>query len=450
MYQAPTGQSPASALNQGQQEAADGFFEFLFDDEAKEYNISGPGGVGKTFLMGQLIDHVIARYEETCRLMGIEPRYTEVHMTATTNKAAEVLSQQTNRPTSTIHSFLGLKMRDDYSTGRQILTKGKGWQVHENKIIFIDECSMIDSSLYYLIHDGTMNCKIVYVGDQCQLAPVLETISPVYRNKMPLAELTENVRVQQAGNGEKPALLSLNEQLRETVQTGVFKPIVTVPGVIDLLDVDEMEARIDEVFSNQVSHTRILAWSNDRVLQYNDHIRQLRQLPPELTPGERVVNNKAIPLQGQMLSVEQEFLIKDIANTRYTLVIEDPQGGDDFSISYRTCTLETTNGGVIDEVPLIDDRDHLRDVTKYLARLKKWGPYYDLQRTFPDLRMRDACTVHKSQGSTYDFVFIDLGDISRCNNPDQVARMLYVAASRARIRVYLFGELAEKYGGVIA
>ena len=295
-----------------------------------------------------------------------------------------------------------------------------------------------------------MNCKIVYVGDQCQLAPVLETISPVYRNKMPLAELTENVRVQQSGNGEKPPLLSLNEQLRETVQTGVFKPIVTVPGVIDLLDVDEMEAKIDEVFSNQVSHTRILAWSNDRVLQYNDHIRQLRQLPPELTPGERVVNNKAIPLQGQMLSVEQEFLIKDIANTRYILVIEDPQGGDDFSISYRTCTLETTNGGVIDEVPLIDDRDHLRDVTKYLARLKKWGPYYDLQRTFPDLRMRDACTVHKSQGSTYDFVFIDLGDISRCNNPDQVARMLYVAASRARIRVYLFGELAEKYGGVIA
>ena len=79
-----------SPLNQEQQAAADGFFQFLFED-SKELIISGPGGVGKTFLMGYMIDTIMPRYAETCALMGIEAQYTEVVMTATTNKAAEVL-----------------------------------------------------------------------------------------------------------------------------------------------------------------------------------------------------------------------------------------------------------------------------------------------------------------------------------------------------------------------
>ena len=44
-------------------------------------------------------------------------------------------------------------------------------------------------------------------------------------------------------------------------------------------------------------------------------------------------------------------------------------------------------------------------------------------------------------------VFIDLDNIGSCNNPDQVARMLYVAISRARNRIFLFGKLPAKYGG---
>ena len=45
-------------LNQGQQAASDNFFEFLLSDE-KEMIISGPGGCGKTHLMGHMIDEVM-------------------------------------------------------------------------------------------------------------------------------------------------------------------------------------------------------------------------------------------------------------------------------------------------------------------------------------------------------------------------------------------------------
>lgn len=76
--------------------------------------------------------------------------------------------------------------------------------------------------------------------------------------------------------------------------------------------------------------------------------------------------------------------------------------------------------------------------------------YYSLKEQFPDLRPRDAATIHKAQGSTYNQVFIDLSDLSTCRNPDMAARLLYVAFSRAKERVVLYGKLAPKYGGLIS
>jgi ATP-dependent exoDNAse (exonuclease V) alpha subunit len=57
------------------------------------------------------------------------------------------------------------------------------------------------------------------------------------------------------------------------------------------------------------------------------------------------------------------------------------------------------------------------------------------------LRAAYAQTINKSQGSTYDRVFIDLDDLARCSSGDQLARMLYVGFSRARHQVFLTGDL---------
>ena len=134
-------------LNQGQKHAADKFFKFLFSQD-QEFIISGPAGVGKTYLMNYIIDNAIPRYDEMCKLVGITPEFTTMMMTATTNKAAEVLSHATKRPTSTVHSFFNLTVKDDYQTGQTILKRTDKWQIHRNIIIFIDEYSMIDTELW--------------------------------------------------------------------------------------------------------------------------------------------------------------------------------------------------------------------------------------------------------------------------------------------------------------
>lgn len=432
-------QMPIVTLNQGQEAAADGFFEFLLSAD-KEMIISGAGGVGKTFLMGYLIDEVMPRYYKMCKLMGLKPEYDSVVMTATTNKAAEVLGLATNRPTETIHSFLNLKVVEDYSTGRTRLVKTNSWEVKSRMIVFVDECSMIDYYLRTMIHEGTQRCKIVYVGDHSQLAPVMETLSPIYRDNLPFYELTQPMR-----NADQPALMALCQQLRETVATGEFKPIQIVPGVIDWVDDAPMEYLIEQTFRKQTKQARILAYTNDRVLDYTNHIRNLRGLPEEYTIGEYLVNTNALRSGKHMLSVEESVEIIDQASLPEELELRDKS-----KIMVRRSKLRSGLGATYYNVPIPVDRVHYADLLKYYARSKQWAVYYELKNTVPDLRPHDAATVHKAQGSTYETVFLDLGNLSRCHNPDTAARLLYVGATRAKKNIILYGDLAEKYGGIQA
>lgn len=427
-----------TTLNQGQSAAAEGFFEFLLSDE-KELIISGPGGVGKTFLMSHMIDKIMPRYFETCSLMGLTPKYDAVEMTATTNKAAEVVSVATQREASTVHSFLNLKVQENFATGTTKLTPTDAWKVHENKILFVDECSMVDTPLRKMLHEGTLNCKIVYVGDHCQLPPVMEPISPIYRDDLPFYELTEQMR-----NSGQPALMNVCQQLRHTVETGEFYPIQLVPGVIDHLDDDEMQAQIAQTFAQQTHASRILAYTNNQVNLFNDHIRELRGLGTEYGVGEYLVNNAAVRVRKTMLSVEEEIEIVHQARNTETVEIDH-----DVNLEIRRSTIQLRRGLQITEVPIPVDPDHFRSLISYYQKAKNWNRYFHLKQSYPDLRPRDASTVHKSQGSTYDSVFIDLANISTCHNLNQVARMLYVAFSRPRQRIFLYGKLAEKYGGII-
>lgn len=426
-------------LNQGQKEAAEAFFSFLFDPDKKGFIVSGPAGVGKTYWMGYIIDVIMPRYLEMCKLMGIEADFDSVTMTATTNKAAEVLEFATGRTTQTIHSFLNLTLFEDYETGKSKLTKNpKTWVVHGQKIIFIDECSMIDSQLFEIINEGTFKCKIVYVGDKDQLAPVTEKLSPVYRQGYDIYELTEQMRT------NVPELQALNAQLRKTVQDGIFLPITTIPGIITHLDDASMQRRLDIVFSQQTKDSRVLAYTNRRVIEYNDYIRQMRKLPASFGAGEILVNNTAIKLgKGKSLSVESEVEIRQ--NRGYAQV--EVEKGVFMDVEHLDFTSHI--GEQFNHVPVPTDRSHFDALVKFYKGKKNWERFYYLKQNFPDLRPRDAATVHKSQGSTYNSVFVDLGNISTCHQADQAARMLYVAFSRARTEVFVYGDLAQKYGGLI-
>ena len=433
-----TEQKQQKTLNAGQQAACDGFFSFLFTDQ-KELIISGAGGVGKTFLMGYLIDEIMPRYYDTCSLMNIDPKYHSVEMTATTNKAAEVLGEATNRPTSTVHSFLGLRVKENFSTGRTELIRTRNWKMEEGIILFVDECSMIDIALRKELLASTFNCKIVYVGDHSQLPPVFEELSPIYRDNLPFFELTEPMR-----NADHPELMEVCQQLRETVATGIFKPIKAIPGVIDWLDAEQTESAIMDHFVNQETDSRILAYSNVQVNDLNQYIRTARQLPAEFTVGEHLISNSAVQLgTSGGFAVEEAVTILRIASEPELIDIGNAQ------FYARRMDLEGAYKKTFFDVLVPEDKAHFDQLCKYFAGQKDWVSYFKLKNNYPDLRPRDVCTVHKSQGSTYDTVFIDMENLSKCTQPKVAARLLYVAFTRARHRVIMYGNLAKRLGGII-
>lgn len=428
-------------LNQDQETAVQAVFSFLMSD-AREFNITGPAGVGKTFLMKKIANELLKEYEQACLLLGIKPINYEVVLTATTNKAAEVLALSTGFPVKTIHSHMNLKVTDDYTTGVSKVTKTGSWVVHSRQIIFIDEASMVDRPLKNYLLEGTdKTCKIIYIGDHCQMAPVMETISPVYSGSIQTAHLRTPVR-----NADQPALQALCAQLRDTVETGVFRPIDPVPGVIDYLTDVEAQSYIDDVFKEEIQNERVLCFSNNKVQEYNTYIRALRGYPDLFTKGEILVNNTAFQVNKDMLRVEQDVEVIDVLSSTYGVNF-DPSDPNVELLVYDLLIGPpgTKHGGWTVKVPA--QPEHYKALLKYYAQQKSWPLYYKLKNGYPDLRAKAAATVYKAQGSTYDTVLMDLADIGKCTKPDQTARMLYVGSSRPKSRLLLYGKLPPRYAG---
>lgn len=423
-----------STLNQGQKNASDAFFKMLLTDQS-EMIISGPAGTGKTYLMGHMIDDVMPSYSDMCKLIGELPVYNNVVMLATTNKAAEVLAESIGREVLTVHSFFNLRVKEDFTNGRTVITKTHLWKVHKNLIIFIDEYTMIDSTLLKYIREGTHNCKIIYVGDSKQLGPVMEGKSPVADKGIPEFELTEPMR-----NAGYLALVTLCTQLRNNVDSLSFDDITLVPGVIDWFTEDQMINEVKTSFYNLEHNNVIVAYTNDSVSGVNEYIRNLRGLPEDLQVGEHVINNSAITLGNSLLRVQQQFTI----TKRYENTLDFPIDARN-TLTVRHYDVASKNN-VYTKVPVPVDKNAYNSLIKHYSKNKDWRHYFLLKNNFPDFRAKDAITIHKSQGSTYDTVYIDVGDLSTCKQPNTVARLLFVAVSRAKQRVVFYGKLLPKYG----
>lgn len=428
-------------LNEGQQKAAEQIFSFLVGPD-KEMNLSGPGGSGKTHLMGHIIDSVIPEVQRIAELVHSNVKLDTVQMCATTNKAAEVLGKSVNRPTETVHSTFGLTVKTDFQTGKtSTIRNPKKWAMKQNTVFFIDEAYGMDSQLRNIILDSTQGCKIINVGDHCQLGPIFENISPIHTAGLPTAYLTEQMR-----NRNQPALQEVCSQLRRTVESGIFEPIKQVPGVIDFMGegafANEIAFLLDAPTEDNLH--KIVAYDNSRVLQYTEYLRSVRGLGDQIEVGEMLVNNTMYQDGEKHMSVEEEIEVIAVRDKIHNTSITS-----DAEVTVRYIDIKTQWSGVISDVAIPTNIEHFQQLKAWYKRQKNWRAFYDMQERFPDLRMREASTVHKSQGSSHDTILIDMGNLSNCPNPLVASRLLYVALSRARNRVICFGDLAQKYGGLI-
>lgn len=420
-------------LSNDQQSALDNFMTFLMDPEPGEYVIAGHSGSGKTTLTKQLIQAIHNRNKLLSYLTQDDSGNTRIYCTATTNKAAAVLGQVVQDDTKTIHSLLGLKVKENYSTGKTSLQRTNSYRKLENCIVIIDEASMMDTDLLKEVRLATSKCKVLYIGDPYQLAPVQDSSCPVFMDlNIPRSTLSTIMR--QAGNSP---IQNLSDLLRIAVTTGVFPNLDDWVDnqFIYKLDGPSFQVSVNQEFavpSQPHNHSKILAWTNDKVKAYNGYVRGLHTSELYYQVGEEVTTNK--PIVGHdgrtayktdehgIITESFQTVVRDLDATGITL--------DDYARVY---------------IP--QDPTRLNSRLRAFAQNKRWSDYFELKNLFGDVRPIHSSTVHKSQGSTYDSVYIDLTDIGRNHNAEEVARMLYVAITRTSGKVFLYGNLPRKYGG---
>lgn len=443
-------------LTNDQKKAYQDFITFLLDDNQSNLIIQGSAGTGKSFLLKYLITKGMENYVATCKALNQEQKYHHFAITATTNKAVEALTDQhiynNNKETTvtTTASFLGLRVGYDPKLHKQHLIpndfKNKG--CIEHVIIFIDECSMINAELFQYIQEKCKNCKIVYIGDKYQLPPVKEKISPIYTCNYPEITLTEPVR--NAGN---QALVDLCTQLKNTCETGEWNDIKAVPGSIEVIkDSSQWQSIIDNEFRTPDADKKILAYSNGLVTSYVEYIMQLRGENEYLASGSWYTSNNFYKLSHSYgissLPVDSPVMIKEVKDDvpeyiyAYYRLNKDDEDDKNLlrEIKVYSPLLQATWSAFTFARPEL--------FQKYMKLLYKSNPkrYYEVSQNTLDLRKAESSTVHKSQGSTLDTVYIDLDDISKCTQKDLTAKLLYVAVSRAKSKVVFYGDLAKRYG----
>jgi hypothetical protein len=428
----------AIKLSPSQVRAEDEFRNFVLDNSQSEMVISGFAGSGKSFLVKYLRTVALQQMQVA---LAIDPKAGwKTFYTATTNKAASVLQGFLGESVQTIHSLLGLKVTNDFKTGKVKLEPTDKTKELGKALVFIDEASMVSRNLLGHIRSCMTpgQTKIVFIGDRYQLAPVGEGHSIVFHNPKNIVHLKE-IQRQVAGS----PIIQTSQLYREILDTGLkqWPQISPSSPEINIITGTEFQDLIDQKFtaSHDIDDLKILAWTNARVIAYNKHVRRLYTQSQHLIAGEKVMTNKPILTPNRSFKFKNKVIntlggilhptdaVLEI--TRIEPANEDGVNGFGVSLNYGPTLF------------MPESWQMAKAKMRHYANDANWKAYFHIKDNWLDLRPLHALTCHKSQGSTYKEVFIDMADIGENKKWEEIARLMYVAVSRASAAVYLYGSL---------
>lgn len=454
-----------------QREAIEGIIQFTnkdFDNNNYIAGLIGAGGTGKTFITNYIIEH--------CAYAN-----SVIKCTSSTHKACRVFSQAiNNKKVDTIQSTFGLRLDlalEDFNPDRPQFNPKAKPKLDNIKLLIIDEASMIPAKLVTYINKKCkeLEIKILYIGDASQISPVNEKQSIAFKTCAELYELKQVVR--QELNNPIKFLLDI---LRYDIEHKTYRFIQYVSQNVGKMNYDEYGDGFtiigpeafkdyidisfsDEKYTENIDLYRIIAYTNNRVNTWNNYIRNTIIKDSEkgiITINDLIMSYQTIVNEFNEIVINnsEEYIIKDIVN--YT---DNKYGFKGYLLKFQMIH----GGHITKPLFVIDHTDRFtmiqydKIITELLkagrnatggTRAKKWNEYYDFKKKYllltnvfkqgklaygRDLDYGFAITAHKSQGSTYNTVFVDLNDMvydkngSIYGNIDDLLRRLYVACSRA-------------------
>ncbi len=478
------GKDPINILNftSDQINAYNSLIEFInspYNDNDYKRALVGAAGTGKTYLVKALI--------KNCGLS-----YSTIGLAAPTHKACRVLSESIQLPNikvNTLQSDLGLRLNFDVEKfdidNPPFDPKGK-IKIDNYQLYIVDESSMINRGLMMFLERicKTNKCKMIMIGDSFQLAPVNELYSSAFKG-IKTSSLKQIIR-----QGDDNPIIYLLDLLRYDIEHKTFTFLEHISRFRSKFNNDntkgyqvcnpfEFENLIkinfnDEELTKNIDYTKVIAYTNNNVSAWNKFIRNCIIEDAEksvITKNDLITSYITIvnKFNDCIIKNSEEYILKDVIN--YT---HPKYGLKGFMVRF----IAIHGGNVTAPLFVIDHKDNftiqmyvklsreLIQIAKTASvriRAQRWKDYFSFKESCllltniinpvtrkiefgRDLDYGFSLTTHKSQGSTFDTVFVDVMDIvydkhrKPYSNAEEINRRLYVACSRCKNKLYL------KYG----
>ena len=427
------------------------FKDFYNDEEAKDMFVTGPAGTGKTTDLSYSINYCIE---------NSIPYVVCAH----THTACDILRGKlaVGARVQTLHSYLCKRplMNSDAVNIKRISNSVQTGDADEEiKVLFLDERSIVGlkDGLTIEREQLTRGLKVVWIGDDNQLPPVGDApaidpygdycvkLTKQYRNDNPLQQVL-TLLIAYIGKEAEP------------------QPLQPVPGYF------ERGADLVKAYKACTTSKVVLAYTNRKVQWLNQQIEGKY----EPTSGDLLFSPTAhryftfidwVPPQ-KVRSVTRHYTDEPLElNTKYKTLeflidsnscnfatVEDEEGAQfvvatvfgtsDYLMAKKSLEFEAVNSNK--KIQALNNNIKPTDwarqnSTHKLARArgKAWRDCLSFNDCVIGLDFVHAMTVHKSQGSTFETVFVDTDDIAGAMHTDFTLylKLLYVAISRASKKV---------------
>ena len=444
-------------LGEGQVEALLSIFNFILYSKDVEYSLIGSAGTGKSSITKLIIKF-------------LDLKHKDYILAAPTHKSKEVLSKVTDKEAITLHSLLSLRPTVDITEldykDLQFTSDSCLNNIPLKGVLIVDECSMVNKYLYKFIIDKVteQSCKVIWIGDDAQLRPVKENalstafnaknrykLTEVYRqaNDNPLLDILCELRT-------KP-LYKFNDLHNQSIIVyDSWQPFLT----------NNMHLFQEAIKTHNPYKCKLLAYTNKRVSAFNNVIRErIFNSPDEYCIGDILMAYESCEYCDNKYSFPiinaEEYIVIDIQEEARDI-------GEIPCLGYRLKLYSVSEGvnKLVWILSLKNSQETFSEIATYIeslrlqamnstkpyAKRKNWKQYFDALKTFTtpiDLIYENrvvrkksldygyCITVHKSQGSTYENVLIDMGNILLCKNKTELQQLQYVALSRTKNNIFM-------------
>lgn len=415
--------------------------KFLTSDQ-KYFRVIGRAGSGKTTAIKLALEELLNKKQsgEFPHVVGI----------ALSHKAKNVLADASIPYTRTFASAYGFKEvirhngERDFEPSKFNVEKPIG---HLDIPVFVhDEVSQYSHKMLGIVlKETSMFSKVIFMGDSAQLPPIdakmkVDEDSPVFSMELPedcQHELTERVR-QKKGN----PILDLSDMIIEEIfgnqnLNRVIQEILK-PKLCDgqgYLILPEIELNSKYIESENYLKNKMIAYRNNRIDYLNNATRDLifPDTHESLIKGDLVfmTNNFKNDKPMFKLNNSDEYEVGEVNK----MFIQNEHGpgvecylGEIETNYYSSYIITPTEYGI----------DTYNNIVSQLQMDAKqngflWKDFYAFKSMFCEYTMGYAINVYRSQGSTYENVFLDLNDILTTGplTSKRKLQSIYTALTRA-------------------